>query len=57
MFKLRFEYVNIFKSLYEEQMEKEKQKIKDDKASTRDNERIYKIKYSLNILPSMNELQ
>lgn len=55
MFKLRFEYVNIFKGLYVEQQEKEKQQINDDKASTRDNERIYKIKYCLNILPSMNE--
>jgi hypothetical protein len=54
MFKLRFEYSNIFKEIYKVDEEKDVKRLKTGEIK---DEKVFKIKYQLNILPSVSEEQ
>jgi hypothetical protein len=49
---MRYEYKNIFKSLYKEE---EKNKLKNKNKKSHDTEKVFKMGYHVNILPSMCE--
>ena len=53
IFKLRYEYKNIFKSIYLE--DEKKQKLADKGKFDLGDEKVFKIKYQLNLLTSMSE--
>ena len=53
MFNLRFEYSNIFQKIWKQDFDKET--IREKKGIDNVDEKVYKIKYQLNILPSVSE--